>query len=365
MHFLFGAGGTGGHLYPAIAVAEALREVNPEFKITFTGRKDKIEGTKVAEFGFDFLPVDIEGFIIKPTISAAKSAIKLLIARNQIVKFLNINKCDAVIVAGAYISIPPGFAAVKSKIPLFLMESNVNPGKAISLLTAKSKLVFTSFKESDNYFPQKFRDKIIFTGNPVRAGFEKLLPVNIAKKELGFDDDKALLLIFGGSLGAASINKFVAENADNFYNSNINVAWQTGNLYDEPQNLPPNIKAFKFIDNMSLFYSAADLIISRSGASTVSELTLTGKPSVLIPLPSASNNEQLKNAEILSANNAAVLVKDREIHSNLFNIVNNLIFDVEKMKLMSNNAKKLCKAGAAEIIAKNILEKTGYYGKQR
>ena len=361
MHFLFGAGGTGGHLYPAIAVAESLRKINPEFRITFTGRHDKIEGTKVRQFGFDFLPVDIEGFSAKPTISTAKSVVKLIKARNKIIRFIKSDKCDAVIAAGAYISIPPGFAAASLKKPLFLMESNVNPGKAISLLTARSKAVFTSFLESINYFPAKFRKKIILAGNPIRSSFDNMPSAEIARQFLEFDANKPLLFIFGGSLGAASINRLVADNLKYFENAAFNTVWQTGSNYEVPGNLPKSIKAFQFIDNMSTVYAAADLVVSRSGASTVSELTLTGKPSVLIPLPTASNNEQYKNAEIMQENGASILVRDKDIHSNLLNIVNNLIFESMKLEIMSTNAKKLAKPGAAELIAGKILEMTGYY----
>lgn len=356
MHFLFGAGGTGGHLYPALAVADALRRINPNFRITFAGRSDRIEGQKVPMFGYDFLPLEIDGFLLKPSISAAKSAIKLIKARNKVLKFMKSQSCDAAIVAGAYISIPPGFAATSLKIPLFLMESNVNPGKAISLLSARSKAIFTSFEESKNYFPRNFRAKVRFTGNPIRADFENM-PANIvAKKTIGFDTDKPLLLIFGGSLGAASINNYVKNNIKLIAKSEFNLVWQTGNNFEIPSNLPKNIKAYNFIDDMSVYYSAADLIVSRSGASTVSELALTGKPSILIPLLTASNNEQHKNAEVMQKLEAAVLINDKNLDSNLINIVNTLIFDKSKLMIMSENAKKLAKPNAAESIASTIYE---------
>lgn len=360
MHFLFGAGGTGGHLYPALAVADALIKLNPAFRITFAGRSDKIEGQKVSMFGYEFMPLSIDGFSLKPSFSSARSAIKLIKARNQLIKFIKQNKCDAVIVAGAYISIPPGFAAVSTKTPLFLMESNVNPGKAISLLSARSKAIFTSFEDSKNYFPSKLHKKIHFTGNPVRADFEQETSTNNFKVELGFDSDKPLLLAFGGSLGAASINHFMQVNIGRF--SDINVVWQTGGNYQIPENLPNNVKAYNYIDNMALYYRAADLIVSRSGASTISELTLTSKPSILIPLPSASNNEQLRNAEIMFKLGASVLVEDKNIESNLFNIVYRLIFDNDKLSNMSSKAKLLAMPNAADNIAKKILSTIGYDG---
>lgn len=363
MHFLFGAGGTGGHLYPALSVAASLKKINPEFRITFTGRQDKIEGEKVKLFGYDFLPIDIVSFSLRPSVSSALSAVKLFKARNKIIKFIKAEECSAVIAAGAYISIPPGFAAVSSKKPLFLMESNVNPGKAISLLTARAAAVFTSFEESSKYFPKNFSKKIFFTGNPVRNDFEDLISKDEAKKAIGIAAEKPMLLIFGGSLGALSINNFVIENLSLFGNAQYNIIWQTGKNFDIPNNLPENIAAFPYIDDMPLFYAASDLIVSRSGASTISELTITAKPSVLIPLPGAANNEQFINAQIMSQNNASVLVTDSLIHSNLINIVNNLINDKEKLAEMSENAKKLSKYGAGDTIASQILKIIKYNGK--
>jgi UDP-N-acetylglucosamine--N-acetylmuramyl-(pentapeptide) pyrophosphoryl-undecaprenol N-acetylglucosamine transferase len=354
MHFLFGAGGTGGHLYPALAVADALRRINKNCRITFAGRSDKIEGQKVPMFGYDFLPLHIDGFLLKPSLTAIKSAIRLLKARNKIIDFMKKETCDAVIVAGAYISIPPGFAAASLKTPLFLMESNVNPGKAITLLSARSKAIFTSFDDSQNHFPLKFRNKIHFTGNPIRADFENLPSSAEAKQIIGFESDKPLLLIFGGSLGAASINNFVASNVNQLADLEFNIVWQTGSNFEIPSNLPKNIKAFNFIDKMSLYYSAADLVVSRSGASTVSELTLTGKPSILIPLPSASNNEQYKNAEVMQNLDAAMLINDKNLNAKLINIVNTLIYDKAKLRTMSENAKRLAKPNAADNIAKTI-----------
>jgi UDP-N-acetylglucosamine--N-acetylmuramyl-(pentapeptide) pyrophosphoryl-undecaprenol N-acetylglucosamine transferase len=360
MHFLFGAGGTGGHLYPALAVAEALKKIDSNFKITFTGRSDKIEGTKVKDFGFDFLPVEVRPLIFKPGIDSIKNVIRLIKARNRIVNFIKNNNCNAVIVAGAYISIPPGFAAAKAGTPLFLMESNVNPGKAISLLTARSKAVFTSFNESINYFPKKFRNKLILTGNPVRNSFENKISQSDAKIKLGYPPEKPLILVFGGSLGAESINSFVLNNYTQFLNKSISVAWQTGLSNKVPESLPDGIKVYQYIDDMATFYAAADLVVSRSGASTVSELSLCAKPSILVPYPSASNNEQLRNAEILQQNGAALFIPDKEIHSNLLNIVLSTIFDTEKLSKMSKQVAGLAKPGAADLIATNILKYISY-----
>ncbi|MBX3043973.1 MAG: undecaprenyldiphospho-muramoylpentapeptide beta-N-acetylglucosaminyltransferase [Candidatus Kapabacteria bacterium] len=359
MHFLFGAGGTGGHLYPALAVAGELMKIVPECKITFAGRVDKIEGTKVPAFGYEFLPVDIEGLSFKPNPATLQNFVKLFKARNKVYNFIKQNKCSAVIVAGAYISIPPGFAAAKSKTPLFLMESNVNPGKAISLLTARSKAVFTSFEDSAKYFPQKWRKKIFFTGNPVRQDF--LLPINKkdAKNKIGINPDKKTILIFGGSLGAKSINEFVAANLDNLSRINADIIWQTGGNFEFSDNIPDNIHQHNYIDDMSLYYSAADLIVCRSGASTVSELTLTGKPSVLVPLPSASNNEQLRNAEIMARIGASELVLNNELNSKLLSIVNELVADENKLLRMSESAGELAKPDAAKDVANKILEMIG------
>ncbi|MFA5511004.1 MAG: undecaprenyldiphospho-muramoylpentapeptide beta-N-acetylglucosaminyltransferase [Candidatus Kapaibacterium sp.] len=355
MHILFGAGGTGGHLYPALAVAEALISRVPDIRITFTGRKDKIEGAKVPVFGFDFLPIDVESFSITPSIDLLKKATKIYSAKQQIIKFMKREMCDAVVVAGAYISLPPGLAASSLKKPLFCMESNVNPGKAIKYLTAHSTAIFTSFEDSRLFFPEKHRSKLVFTGNPVRSDFEKLPPKYEAKLNLGFNPDLPLVLLFGGSLGAESINNFVQNNLKLLNRNDFSVAWQTGSDDKYSMIVKDNIKSYKYIDNMALFYAAADLIVSRSGASTVSEQTLTGTPSILIPLPSASNNEQFKNAEIMKSVGAACLVQDKDIERDLLDLIFSVIFDKDKLHEMSKNAKKLSMPNAAETIADIIL----------
>ncbi len=360
MHFLFGAGGTGGHLYPALAVAEALRKIDKNFKITFTGRLDKIEGVKVKEFGFDFLPIDIRPISFSQGFSAIKNLVRFYSAIRKITKFIKTNNCNAVIVGGAYISIPPGISAIRNKIPLFLMESNVNPGKAISLLTARSKAIFTSFQNSYEYFPDKFQNKIYFAGNPLRSSFDNKINQNDAKIKLGFSPVEPLILVFGGSLGAESINNFITNNYEKFAEKSINIAWQTGLGKNLSINLPSGIKIYSFIDDMASFYAAADLVISRSGASTISELSICKKPSILIPYPSASNNEQLRNAETLEKKNAAICVLDKDIHSNLFNIVINTIFDTNKLLELSENISQFAMPGAAQIIANKILENINY-----
>lgn len=361
MHFLFGAGGTGGHLYPAIAVAEALKKINNKFRITFAGREDKIEGSKVTLFGFDFLPLDILPVSLKPNPNSIKSIVKLFIAKKKLVKFIHENNCQAVIVAGAYISLPPGLAAVSTKKPLYLMESNVNPGKAISFLTAKSKSVFTSFDESKNYFPEKLKNKIILTGNPIRSSFKSNYDKALAKSELGFDTAKPLIFVFGGSLGADSINNFVINNYPKLLEHGYQIAWQTGTKTQIKAVSDNGLKVYTYIDDIEKFYAAADLVICRSGASTVSELTLCGKPSVLIPYPSASNNEQLRNALLLQEVGAAIVVEDKDIHSNLLRIVTEQISSKEKLSKMSENAKKLAFPDAAQNIAESILKDLGYY----
>jgi UDP-N-acetylglucosamine--N-acetylmuramyl-(pentapeptide) pyrophosphoryl-undecaprenol N-acetylglucosamine transferase len=195
----------------------------------------------------------------------------------------------------------------------------------------------------------------VFTGNPVRSDFEKLPPKYEAKLNLGFNPDLPLVLLFGGSLGAESINNIVQNNLKLLNRNDLSVAWQTGSDDKYSIIVKDNIKSYKYIDNMALFYAAADLIVSRSGASTVSEQTLTGTPSILIPLPSASNNEQFKNAEIMKSVGAACLVQDKDIERDLLDLIFSVIFDKDKLHEMSKNAKKLSMPNAAETIADIIL----------
>lgn len=362
LRFLIGAGGTGGHLFPAIAVVERLMEINPKFEFYFTGRADKIEGEVIPKKSFNFIPIDIDGYK-GISFDSFILPFKILKSVKKLNKLIKKEKIDAVICTGAYISFAPGIAAKKNNIPLFLLESNVNPGKTISMLANSANHIYTSYDKTSDYFNPKYLEKIIFTGNPLRKVFDNMIERKFAIEKLGLPIDNKTLFIFGGSLGAKSINEATIFNLKHLLSLHLNIIWQTGKnfIYDgEPH---PNLRVFQFIDDMELCYAASDIVLSRSGATTVAELASIGKPSILVPLPSASNNEQFMNAKIFQDNNAAILIEDFNIKSKMLDTVKKLTQDDDLINSFSNNAKKLANPNAATDIANNILKYMNNYGK--
>lgn len=355
-HILFGAGGTGGHLYPALAVAEELRKIDPEIQITFAGRDDKIEARVVPAYGFKLITMDITPPILKANINSMLFPVKMVRAINKVKTYIRSNNIDTVVCAGAYISIPPGIASKKVGVKLALMESNLNPGKAVRYLSKRADIIFTAFEDTTDYFPKSIQTKTRFLGNPVRESFLKEFDFIEAQKQFGINPDKRTLLIFGGSLGAESINRAVLNNIELLQNLDINIIWQTGNSNIVDNIDIPNINVLPYIDEMHKAFAVADLIISRSGATTIAELTAAGKASVLVPLPTASTGEQQKNASIMLNRGASIVIDDKEISNLLFHVVKVVIFDNDKLEQMTENARKLGKPNASKEIASIIYE---------
>ncbi len=360
LRFLIAAGGTGGHLFPAMAVVEQLEEMHPKAEFQFIGSADRIESRIVPEKGYKFHTINVQGFhgLSTKTLKLPLQVFSSVLKSRKIIKN---EKIDAVICAGAYLSYPPGTAAKQAGIPLFLMESNVNPGKAIQMLSGKADLIFTAFPESDQYFPEKLRPRLRPYGNPVRKMMSGDISRAEAREKFGLDPGKMTILIFGGSLGAKSINNAMMSALKDFAGSEYQVIWQTGKLVEPSNDLPGNIKSMQFIDDMATAYAASDLVICRSGATTVAELCAIGKPAVLVPLPSASNNEQYLNAKLLDEKKAAIMITDSRIGDLLFAVTRELIRDQRRLEDMTAKAKSLGKPLAAENCAKEIL----YYMEDR
>ncbi|HRP02893.1 MAG TPA: undecaprenyldiphospho-muramoylpentapeptide beta-N-acetylglucosaminyltransferase [Candidatus Kapabacteria bacterium] len=352
---LIGAGGTGGHLFPALAVMEKIKEIRPDSEFYFTGREDKIEGNIIPQLGLPFIPINVDGFS-GISIQSFTLPIKILNAKRKLGKLIRTANINAVICTGAYISLAPGLAAKTNHIPLFLLESNVNPGKAISLLTRYASKIYTSFPSTINFFEPKIQKLVTYTGNPLRKFFFQDYEKETALSKFGLRAKNKTILVFGGSLGAKSINEAMEAILDNLRELNINVIWQTGNNYELKEKNYDNIRILKFIDNMNLAYAAADLIVSRSGATTIAELAALAKPSILVPLPSASTNEQYLNAKVLADNQAVILLEDKNLKSKLLDTIKLNIFDEDNLNKLSESIKKFATKNAAELVAKNILE---------
>ncbi len=351
---LIAGGGTGGHLFPAIAVAEQIKEMNKETEILFVGTRSKIEGKVVPELGYNFKSIWIKGFSRKFNWENLLFPLKLFVSVIQSLiinlKFLP----DVAIGSGGYVSGPAIFGSLIIGAKIILLEQNSYPGITTKLLERFANEVHISFNDSRDYLKRK--DIVHFTGNPVRKnlGTEKR---STALEKFELNSEYKTLLILGGSLGAASINKAIKKNVDELLNHDVQIIWQTGKNYiDEYRNLASSkVKVFEFIDDMNAAYSACDLLLARAGATTIAEILVLGIPSVLVPSPNVAEDHQYYNAKSLADKNAAVLIKDDELMTILLERVITIINSDEKLNELKQNAVKLAKPESAKRVAKNVL----------
>ena len=353
--FLFAGGGTGGHLYPAIAVAEQIRILKPESKILFVGTKDKIEARVVPEKGFDFKTIWVSGFSRKFKLENILFPVKLLIAMIQSL-IINIKfKPEVMIGSGAYVSGPVAIGASVMGAKIILLEQNSYPGITNRLLEKKAEQIHICFEETKKYF--RNQEKLKVTGNPIRV---ELRPVerNEACKEFDLDANKKVVLVLGGSLGAGNVNKALEKNLNRIFEEDIQIIWQTGkNYYENYKKLNSDkVKVFPFIENMTAAYSAADLVIARAGATTIAEVATLGLPVVFIPSTVVAANHQYMNAKALEESNAAIILKDEELADKLYMVVKNLINDKNKLEELKNNIKQFSKPNAAVEIAREAIK---------
>ncbi len=353
--FVFGAGGTGGHLYPALAVAEKIRELKPQSEILFMGNKNKIEGKVVPKSGFDFKPIVVSGFHRGEILRNLLFPFKLLIGMAQSLKAAMKFKPQVAVGTGAYVSGPVMWAAGIMGAKIVLLEQNSYPGITNRLLDKKAVDIFTAFEETKKYF--RFPEKVKTVGNPIRVNLN-LIPAEEAKRKLNVNPDRKTLLILGGSLGARSVNEAVAENIEKFKRHGYSLLWQTGATYFEEYKkfADEDVKIIDFIEEVALYYSAADLIVARAGATTIAEISALGLAAVFVPSPNVAANHQFKNAEELAKNNAALIIEDGKLKTELFDTVNDLMNDSDKLNAMKENIKKFGNNNAAEIIAKRVIE---------
>jgi len=361
--FLVAGGGTGGHLFPALAVVEEIQSQCPNSSFHFVGRADKIEGKIIPKYGYDFHPINIEG--LKSFYSPKNIAIlfKIWKSKKIINDLLRKYQIDAVIATGSYISYPPCKVASKRNIPFFLIESNVNPGKTISLLATKATILFTSFPETENYLKNKKVKQIIYSGNPIRKIFFNSITKQEARIKFGLKPDLKTVFVVGGSLGSKVINQCIESNLEKFENNNIQLIWQTGSNYQVQRKIGNNVVQLNFIEDMASAYCASDLVISRSGASAIAEIAIVGKPSILIPYHQGLNDEQLRNAKYLEKMNASIVIMQDNINQMLINTIINLLNDPEKLNEMEANVKKFAKPDASKIITENILTNLNNFNK--
>lgn len=356
--FLISGGGTGGHVYPAIAIADAIKSVSPESTILFAGTRSKMEWIAVPQAGYDIKEITISGIQRRFTLKNLLVPFKLILSILQSRKIIKEFKPDAVICTGGYVSGPVGWAAGRAGIPLFLQEQNSFPGITTRKLAPHASIIFTAFEAARNYLPVS---KIILYGNPTR---KELLSGSAEKglKAFGFSKKHKTLLVLGGSGGAKAINDAIAANIKKLHDElGLQIVWQSGDRYLDTikEVIDPlsfeRLRLFSFVNNMTDAYAAADIVLSRAGASICSELLVTGKPSVLVPSPNVAGDHQSKNAEEMVAKGAAALISDKDLSSQLFSTLKELLDDKGKLETMSKTALEMAKPNAAEKISRKIF----------
>ncbi len=356
---IIGGGGTGGHIFPAISIANALRKADPGISILFVGAMDKIEMVKVPEAGYKIIGLPVNGFQRKISLRIFIFLFKLLKSMYLSKKIIKDFNPDVAVGVGGYASGPILRAASVKNIPIVLQEQNSYAGYTNRILSKSAVKICVAYAEMEKFFPAH---KIILTGNPVRQeiAYMKTSPKE-GKTYFGLSDNKETILVLGGSLGAKTINESVWNNIANIP-ENIQIIWQTGSeFFQKAESTKSKLKSGSiyvtdFIARMDMAYTVADLIISRAGAVTISELSIVGKPVILVPSPNVAEDHQTLNALSLVKQNAAILIRDNEAKAKLMQEAYTLINDRNKRNLLSRNLKTLAIPDSAERIAKEILE---------
>jgi len=355
---IISGGGTGGHVFPAIAIAKALIKIDASIEILFVGANGKMEMEKVPQAGFRIKGLNIAGFQRKLTIKNLSFPFKLISSlwnAYWIVKRFN---PDVAVGVGGYASGPTLKVANWQGVPTVLQEQNSLPGVTNQLLGKKASIICVAYDQMDKYFD---KHKIIFTGNPIR---ENIVINKVSREEaityFGLNPSLKTVFITGGSLGARAINNALASNINKLIEQQIQLIWQTGKIYiDEfkkyEKQYPAFIKIYDFIPDMDKAYSAADLVVSRAGG-TISELAILGKASILLPSPNVAEDHQTKNVLALASNNAAILIKDENANATLNDTIIELINDESRRKTLSENITKIARPNAAHDIATHILK---------
>tara|TARA_B100000780_G_C21125827_1_gene456793 strand:+ start:2250 stop:3374 length:1125 start_codon:yes stop_codon:yes gene_type:complete len=357
-------GGTGGHIFPAISIAQEINKRYPQAWIQFIGANNRMEMSKIPESGFPIIGINIAGFQRKSILKNLSLPIKILLSLFKVYRLLKKWKPDAVVGTGGYVSGPSLFAAQKLSIPTLIQEQNSFAGLTNRLVSRKANAICVAYPEMEKFFPAK---KVKLTGNPIRSDISKISLIgrnrkhsDKAKKNLGFDSTLPLVLVLGGSQGAKAINDCVELNINSWNKQNIQILWQCGSLYfqDLSQKVfeTKYLKIKPFLNEMDKAYLASDIIISRAGAGSISEICCTGSASILIPSPNVAEDHQTKNAQNLADRDAAIYIDEANAKDQIGQLVINLIGDEDNLEQLRNNALKISQPYAAQEIV-NQLEK--------
>lgn len=356
---IISGGGTGGHIFPALSIADELKTRYPEVEILFVGAEGRMEMERVPNAGYKIIGLPVRGLKRKITLDNIKVLKDFLRSRKKAQSILREFKPDAVVGVGGYASAPVLNAASKIKIPCLIQEQNSYAGMTNKMLSKKASVICVAYDNMERYFPA---EKIIKTGNPVRKIDINAKLREEAIKYFGLESKKQVLFIMGGSLGARTINQSLLKHIDLLVQTDIEVIWQTGKYYykEIKEQLITrklhNIHILDFVSRMDLAYNIADLIISRAGALSLSEICLVGKPSILVPSPNVAEDHQTKNALALVEKDAALMTKDYEAENNLVKMAIDLISDKNQLQKLSVNAKKLAEPEATSKIVDELIK---------
>ena len=359
LNVLVSGGGTGGHIFPALSIANEVRRRHPDAKILFVGAEGRMEMEKVPAAGYNIIGLPVSGFDRKHLLRNFKVVARLFKSMGLARKILKDFKPDIAIGVGGYASGPMLKEAQKQGIPTLLQEQNSYAGVTNKLLAAKADCICVAYEGMERFFP---KDKIVLTGNPVRRNLlECGATPEQARQAMGMDPNKKTILIIGGSLGARSINNAIIDGLAKLGEAHdIQVIWQTGKIYDQrcrealEASGVKNVSQMAFISNMDMAYRAADLVVSRAGASSISELQLLGKAAILVPSPNVAEDHQTKNALALSTRDAAILVTDADASSQLIDTMLATIGDSTKIAELGSNVLKMALRDAAEHIVDEV-----------
>ena len=359
LNVLVSGGGTGGHIFPALSIANEVQRRHPEARILFVGAEGRMEMEKVPAAGYNIIGLPVSGFDRKHLLRNVKVLARLFKSMGLAKKILSDFKPNIAIGVGGYASGPMLKAAQKMGIPTLLQEQNSYAGVTNKLLAAKAECICVAYEGMERFFPQ---EKIVLTGNPVRRNLlECGATPEQARQAMGVDPNKKTILIIGGSLGARTINNAIIDGLSRIGEAfNVQVIWQTGKIYDQQcrealdASGVKNVSQMPFISNMDMAYRAADLVVSRAGASSISELQLLGKPAILVPSPNVAEDHQTKNALALADRDAAIMVRDADAAGQLVETMLKTVCDDARIAALGDNVSKMALRDAAERIVDEV-----------
>ncbi|MCT4614513.1 MAG: undecaprenyldiphospho-muramoylpentapeptide beta-N-acetylglucosaminyltransferase [Marinifilaceae bacterium] len=360
LRVIISGGGTGGHIFPAISIANELKSIDSKIEILFVGAIGKMEMEKVPNAGYKIIGLPIQGLQRSLTKRNLMFLPKLISSVSKAKKIIKDFSPHVAVGVGGYASGPLLYAASKNKIPILVQEQNSYAGLTNKILAKKANSICVAYDGMDKFFDSS---KIKYTGNPIRKDLHELEDLREeAYRYLDIDSSKKTILVVGGSLGARTLNNSILANYDKLLGADVQLIWQTGKYYykkikeDLREKESPNIKILEFISRMDFAYSVADLVVSRAGAGTISELSVAKKSCILVPSPNVSEDHQTKNAQQLVDKNSAILIKDWEAEEKLVETALSIVKDDEKLIDLSNSIYKLAKPDASNLIAKEVIK---------